>query len=210
MPRVTEIQHSLVEHHLSHLREATTPPNEFRAALRCLSVLIANEATRDLATIQTTVTTPITKMSGSKLSQRIALVPILRAGLGMVDPLLELIPSVEVWHLGVYRDEETARPVEYYCKFPHDNPVDVVLILDPMLATGGSAISAISKITDWGVKSIKLLSVIAAPEGIAAVTSQFPQTEIFVGAIDKELNASKFIVPGLGDAGDRTFNTVPR
>ena len=154
------------------------------------------------------MTTPLTTITGAELSQRIALVPILRAGLGMVDPLLELIPHAEVWHLGLYRDEDTARPVEYYCKVPRTDPADVVFILDPMLATGGSAVSAIKTMGAWGVASIKLLSIIAAPEGIETVISQWPETEIFVGSIDRELNSKKFIVPGLGDAGDRTFNTL--
>lgn len=205
---VIELQHPLVQHHLAHLRDEKTSPQDFRAALRCLSVLIASEATRNLATKSISVTTPLTTMIGATLSQRIALVPILRAGLGMVDPLLELIPFAEVWHVGMYRDEATAKPVEYYCKIPRTDPVDVVFILDPMLATGGSAVSAIKTMKDWGVGSIKLLSIIAAPEGIEAVTRELPETEIFVGAIDRELNSRKFIVPGLGDAGDRTFNTL--
>ena len=208
MRRVNEIRHPLVDHHLAQLRAETTPPQAFRFALRCLSVLIACEATRALTTKPVSVTTPLTTITGAELSQRIALVPILRAGLGMVDPLLELIPHAEVWHLGLYRDEDTARPVEYYCKVPRTDPADVVFILDPMLATGGSAVSAIKTMGAWGVASIKLLSIIAAPEGIETVISQWPETEIFVGSIDRELNSKKFIVPGLGDAGDRTFNTL--
>ena len=208
MRRVHEIRHPLVEHHLAHLRAETTTPHAFRFALRCLSVLVACEATRDLTTKPISVTTPLTTVPGSELSQRIALAPILRAGLGMVDPLLELIPQAEVWHLGLYRDEETAMPVEYYCKVPRTDPADVVFILDPMLATGGSAVSAIKTMVTWGVRSIKLLGIIAAPEGIEAVISERPETEIFVAAIDRELNSRKFIVPGLGDAGDRTFNTL--
>jgi uracil phosphoribosyltransferase len=208
MQRVVEIHHPLVQHHLAHLREEKTAPHEFRVALRCLSVLMATAATRDLATTPVSVATPVTSMTGAKLSQRIALVPILRAGLGMVDPLLELIPFAEVWHLGLYRDEVTAKPVEYYCKIPLTDPADVVFILDPMLATGGSAVSALKTMSTWGVRSIKLLSIIAAPEGIDAVTSEYPETEIIVGAVDRELNSRKFIVPGLGDAGDRIFNTL--
>ena len=147
-------------------------------------------------------------MAGSELAVKIALVPILRAGLGMVDPILDLIPEAEVWHLGLYRDEATAQPVRYYNKLPETNPVDVAIVLDPMLATGGSATVAIESLTQWGVKSIKLISVIASQAGVDAVASRFPDTQIIVGAIDPELNAVKYIVPGLGDAGDRTFNTL--
>lgn len=147
-------------------------------------------------------------MTGKELLPRIALVPILRAGLGMTEPLLDLLPTAEVWHLGLYRDEATARPVEYYCKIPKERPVDVAIVLDPMLATGGSAMIALNTLQKWGVRSIKLIAAIAASEGIKAVTDQSPQTQIYVGAIDRELNAQKFIVPGLGDAGDRTFNTL--
>ena len=162
----------------------------------------------DLLLVEHQVTTPITDMKGSKLTQRIGLVPILRAGLGMVDPILQLIPSSEVWHLGLYRDEETAQPVEYYSKLPASDPVEVGLVLDPMLATGGSVTSALSALKRWGVPHTKVLSVIASQEGIETVSQQFPDTQVFVCGIDAELNAQKFIVPGLGDAGDRTFNTV--
>ena len=144
------------------------------------------------------------------LSERIGLIPILRAGLGMVDPILALIPIAEVWHLGLYRDETTARPVKYYSKLPPGRPVDVALIVDPMLATGGSAISAMETLTEWGVKTIKLLSLIAAPEGLEEVSEAFPSSQVFVCAIDEKLNDQKFIIPGLGDAGDRMFNTIER
>jgi uracil phosphoribosyltransferase len=142
------------------------------------------------------------------LAQRVGLVPILRAGLGMVDPILELIPTAEVWHLGLYRDEATARPVEYYSKLPATEPVDVALVIDPMLATGGSATAALAALKRWGVAHTRLLSIIAAREGIQAVQEQFPKTKIYACAIDPELNGRKFIVPGLGDAGDRIFNTL--
>jgi uracil phosphoribosyltransferase len=146
-------------------------------------------------------------MTGSRLAHRIAIVPILRAGLGMVEPVLELIPEAEVWHLGMYRDEATAQPVEYYSKLPADNPAHVALVLDPMLATGGSIRSAVGAMKKWGVRDVRVLSVIAAPEGIRIFHEEFPDVPVYVAAIDEELNSHKFIVPGLGDAGDRIFNT---
>ncbi|MCA9151232.1 MAG: uracil phosphoribosyltransferase, partial [Planctomycetales bacterium] len=174
---------------------------------RQLAVLLAYEATQDLQLKPSTVTTPLATMQGAALAERVGIVPILRAGLGMVDPVVDLIPEAEVWHLGLYRDEDTAEPVEYYSKLPPNRPVDVALVLDPMLATGGSAIAAIDVLKRWGVARCKLLSIIAAQPGIDRVTSQFPDAQIYVCAIDPELNDRKFIVPGLGDAGDRIFNT---
>ena len=208
MLHVFESDHPLVQYHLTQLRDKNTSPVEFRALIRRLSSLLAFEATRDLAVRDRSLQTPLTSMVGSELAAKIALVPILRAGLGMVDPILDLIPAAEVWHLGLYRDEATAQPVRYYNKLPQTNPVDVAMVLDPMLATGGSATAAIESLTEWGVRSIKLISVIASQEGVDAVVTRFPETQIFVGAIDPELNAVKYIVPGLGDAGDRTFNTL--
>lgn len=155
------------------------------------------------------VETPMASAECHVLSQRIALTPILRAGLGMTDPILQLIPTAEVWHLGLYRDEETARPVEYYSKLPKVNPPDVVMILDPMLATGGSINAAIETLKKWGSKDIRVLSIISAQPGIDAVTNVHPDVSIYTCAIDPMLNDRKFIVPGLGDAGDRTFNTMP-
>lgn len=207
---VTEVDHPLIRHHLTRLRDSSTQPLRFRNLIRRLAVLLAYEATKDLLVRETTVETPLTKAGGHQLQQRIGLVPILRAGLGMVDPVLDLIPDAEVWHLGLYRDEATARPVEYYSKLPPGDPVDVALIVDPMLATGGSAVAAMETLSRWGVPNVKLLSVIAAREGIQAVQSRFPETQIYLCAIDAELNAQKFIVPGLGDAGDRIFNTERR
>jgi uracil phosphoribosyltransferase len=173
-----------------------------------LASLLAYEATKDLRAEAVTVETPLAKAEGRRLAQRIGLIPILRAGLGMVDPVLELIPTAEVWHLGLYRDEETAKPVKYYAKLPAERPVDVALILDPMLATGGSVVAALTTLRDWGVPHVKLLSLIAAEEGVKLVESLFPDSQIYVCQIDPELNDRKFIVPGLGDAGDRIFNTV--
>ncbi len=202
-----EVRHPLIQNHLSALRDAATGPAEFRLLIQRLAVLLAYEATKDLLVEPIQVKTPLAVTAGHRLGQRIGLIPILRAGLGMVDPLLHLLPAAEVWHLGLYRDENTAQPVEYYSKISNTVPVDVALILDPMLATGGSAGVALSTLRDAGVKSVKLLSVIASRDGIAEVESSFPETQIYVCAVDDTLNEQKFIVPGLGDAGDRIFNT---
>lgn len=205
---VFEVAHPLIECHLTQLRDTGTSPAAFRAHVRRLATLLAYEATQDLLTTNTTVTTPLTRTTGAQLAQRVGLVPILRAGLGMVDPVLDLIPEAEVWHLGLYRDEDTAQPVEYYSKLPPERPVDVALVVDPMLATGGSMIAALQTLRGWGVEQLKLLSIIASEEGIKHVETEFPDAQIFVCKIDPELNDAKFIVPGLGDAGDRIFNTL--
>ena len=203
-----EVTHPLIQHHLSRLRDRDTPASRFRASLGRLAVLLAYEATKDLTLAPRTVITPLTETTCHQLTQRIALVPILRAGLGMVDPILNLIPEAEVWHLGLYRDEATAEPVEYYSKIAGDRPFDTALVLDPMLATGGSATAALETVQEHQVPHMKLLSIIASRDGIQEVESRFPGTQIFVCAIDPILNEQKFIVPGLGDAGDRSFNTV--
>ena len=208
MSGVHEVDHPLVRRHLTRLRDKTTPPEEFRSLVRRLATLLAYEATKDLACAEMTVETPLTMTAGSELSERIGLVPILRAGLGMVDPVLDLIPTAEVWHLGLYRDESTAQPVKYYSKLPPKRPVDVALVVDPMLATGGSAVAALETLREWGVKRTKVLSIIASEEGIRSVVGLFPESQLYVCQIDPELNDQKFIVPGLGDAGDRIFNTV--
>jgi uracil phosphoribosyltransferase len=205
---LVELSHPLVKHHITRLRCAETPPPEFRLLIHRLAVLLAYEATRDLLIEPTTVQTPLAEAPGGSIAERIALVPILRAGLGMVDPILNLIPEAQVWHLGIYRDEKTMQPVEYYSKLPVGRPVDTALILDPMLATGGSVSAAIGEVQDWGVAKIKVLSIIASRHGIEAIQNRRPETQIYVAAIDPELNDHKFIVPGLGDAGDRTFNTL--
>ena len=207
MTHLFAANHPLIDHHLVRLRDKETPPSEFRTLIGRLAGLLAYEATKDLEVVPTRVTTPVDDADGSLLSQRIGIVPILRAGLGMVDPVLNFIPDAEVWHLGLYRDEKTARPVEYYQKLPDRDPVDVALVLDPMLATGGSATVAIRTLERWGVKSIKLCSMIAAQDGIDEVQHECPGTQIYVCTIDPILNENKFIVPGLGDAGDRIFNT---
>ena len=206
--RSFEVAHPLIQHHLTQLRDKATPPAEFRRLIQRLSVLLAYEATGSLRVRPHRVQTPVAPAAGFQLDERIGLIPILRAGLGMVDPILDLIPSAEVWHLGLYRDESTAQPVQYYSKLPVDRPVDVALVLDPMLATGGSALLALSAMRDWGVPRLRLLSVIASQDGVRAVHEAFPEADIYVCAVDDELNAQKFIVPGLGDAGDRTFHTT--
>ncbi len=204
--RIVEIDHPLVRHHLSRLRDVATASEEFRRQVRRLSVLLAYEATRSLALRPTTIQTPLASAEGRRIDERIGIVPILRAGLGMVDPVLELLPEAEVWHLGYYRDEETHQPVEYYKKFTRSAPPDYALVLDPMLATGGSAVAALQAVEEWGVKRVALLTLIAAPEGIRRVQESSPATTIYVCAVDHYLNDQAFIVPGLGDAGDRIFN----
>jgi len=207
MPSITEVDHPLIKRHVSQLRDVSTSSEQFRLLLRRLAALLAYEATQDLQLAPHAVTTPLESMEGQRLAERIGIVPILRAGLGMVDPVLDLIPEAEVWHLGMYRDEVTAQPVEYYSKLPSSHPVDVGLVLDPMLATGGSALAAVECLQRWGVRQIKLLSVIASREGADRLAQAAPEVQVYVCAIDETLNAHKFIVPGLGDAGDRTFNT---
>lgn len=174
------IQHPLVDHHLSQLRDVATNSAAFRQNLRPLTALLAMEATRDLRQEDRSVTTPLQKITGKKLSDRVGLIPILRAGLGMVETALEFLPESEVWHLGLYRDEQTAEPVEYYRKFPQSHPVDVGLVLDPMLATGGSATAAFTTLQQWGVPTIKLLAVIASRSGIELLQREFPTVSIYV------------------------------
>ena len=205
--RVFELQHSVVEHHLSRLRAKTTSPAEFRRHVRMLSTLLAAEATRDLTLSSIQVETPNEITTCSELAGRLAAVPILRAGLGMVEPMTDLIPQLEVWHLGLYRDEETAQPIHYYDKLPASDPPDIAFVLDPMLATGGSACMAIQTLKRWGVPEIRMLSIISAPEGIARLQREFSDVNVYSCAIDRGLNERNYIVPGLGDAGDRIFNT---
>lgn len=209
MSGVFEVQHPLIACHLTRLRDKSTPPAEFRALVSRLASLLAYEALKDLRTERLSIETPLARTEGRQLAQRIGLVPILRAGLGMVEPVLELIPQAEVWHLGLYRDEATARPVKYYSKLPDERPVDVALVVDPMLATGGSAVAAMTTLREWGVPQIKLLALIGSEEGCKFVEMECPEAQIYVCQIDPDLNDKKYIVPGLGDAGDRIFNTVP-
>lgn len=200
------LDHPLVQHHLVSARDRRTTSGAFRRMIERLAMLLTYEATKDLATRRVRVRTPLAWAEGRVLTQRIGLIPILRAGLGMVDPVFNLISGAEVWHLGFYRDEKTLQPVEYYSRLPKKDPVDVALILDPMLATGGSALAAIDAVKRWGVKQIKMLCMIAAPEGLRRVLEKHPDVQIYVCAIDKRLNRHGYILPGLGDAGDRIFN----
>jgi uracil phosphoribosyltransferase len=207
MSNVYESQHPLVKHKLSRLRDKNTEPKKFRELTREIAALLAYEATADLAVMPRELETPLEKMTGHELKEKIGLVPILRAGLGLVEGFWELMPSAEVWHIGLYRDEKTLRPVEYYNKLPLEPTVSVCLILDPMLATGGSATATAEVVKKWGVKKIKYVGLIAAPEGIKAMQTAHPDIDIFVAAIDDHLDEHAYIVPGLGDAGDRQFGT---
>ena len=199
--------HPLVAHKLSRLRDKNTDPKKFRELVREIAALLAYEATADLQTVPRELETPLAKMTGAELREKIGLVPILRAGLGMVEGFWELMPSAEVWHIGLYRDEKTLRPVEYYNKLPLEPTVSVCIILDPMLATGGSATATAAVLKRWGVKKIKFVGLIAAPEGIKAMQTAHPDIPIHIAAIDDHLNERAYIVPGLGDAGDRQFGT---
>jgi uracil phosphoribosyltransferase len=200
-------QHPAILHKLAVLRDEATEPKKFREVVRELSWLLGYEALADARVRPRTIRTPIEEMDAAELADRIGLVPILRAGLGMVDAMLELKPTAEVWHLGLFRDERTLRPVEYYNKLPDSATVDLCLILDPMLATGGSATAAIEVLKRWGAVRIKLVNLIAAPEGVEAVTAAHPDVEIYCAALDRQLNDKGYIMPGLGDAGDRQFGT---
>jgi uracil phosphoribosyltransferase len=206
-PTVHVSQHPAVLHKLAILRDERTEPKKFRELVRELSWLLGYEALADVGVRPLDIRTPMEPMTAHELDARIGLVPILRAGLGMVDAMLELMPTAQVWHLGLFRDERTLRPVEYYNKLPNSATVDLCLILDPMLATGGSATAAIEVLKKWGAVRIKLVNLIAAPEGIEAVTSAHPDVQIHCAALDRELNDRGYIQPGLGDAGDRQFGT---
>jgi uracil phosphoribosyltransferase len=207
MNRVYESKHPLIQHKLTFLRQSDTGVRRFQELVWELTTLLAYEALADLALVGTTVTTPLAEASGHVLSERIALVPILRAGLGMVDPIWNLIPDAQVGHIGLYRDESTLQPVQYYCKLPPASQVDICLLLDPMLATGGSTTAACKILKDKGIRQIKFVGIIAAPEGIEQLHGAHPDVDIFVGVVDCCLNDHGYIVPGLGDAGDRLFGT---
>jgi uracil phosphoribosyltransferase len=200
--------HPLVAHKLTKLRDRNTDPKKFRELIREIAALMAYEATRDLATDPASVVTPMGEAQGVVLREKIGLVPILRAGLGMVEGIWDLMPSSEVWHIGLYRDERTLKPVEYYNKLPVEPTVSVCLVLDPMLATGGSAVAAIDILKRWGVGKIKFVGLIAAPEGIDNLSRHHPDVPIHLAAVDSHLNDIGYIVPGLGDAGDRQFGTA--
>ena len=199
--------HPLVAHKLAILRDTGTDTKKFRELVRELTWLLGYEAMADLATRARRVQTPLEETDGAEVEPRVGLVPVLRAGLGMVDAMLELFPEAQVWHLGLFRDERTLRPVEYYNKLPDAATVQVCLILDPMLATGGSAAATVDILKAWGAARIKLVNLIAAPEGVAAVTAAHPDVDIYCAALDRSLNEKGYIQPGLGDAGDRQFGT---
>jgi uracil phosphoribosyltransferase len=206
-PNLHVSQHPAVRHKLGILRDERTEPKKFREVVRELSWLLGYEALADARTQDLEIRTPIEVMAAEELADRIGFIPILRAGLGMVDAFLELMPTAQVWHLGLFRDERTLRPVEYYNKLPDSATVDLCLILDPMLATGGSATAAIEVLKKWGAVRIKLVNLIAAPEGVEAVLAAHPEVEIYTAALDRQLNERGYIMPGLGDAGDRQFGT---
>ena len=202
------VDHPLIQHKLSLLRNVNTSSKDFRRLVSEIAMLMCYEATRDLPLKSVEIETPITKMQTNVLAGRkLVFVPILRAGLGMVDGVLNLIPSARVGHIGLYRDPETKKPVEYYCKLPSDLPMRDVIVLDPMLATGGSAIDAVTQIKKRNPKSIKFMCIIAAPEGVKAFSEAHPDVQVFSASLDGKLNSDCYIVPGLGDAGDRIFGT---
>ena len=208
MDKVFVIDHPLIKHKLSFIRDKNTGPKEFRELVAEVSLLMAYEVTRNLSLETKTIETPICSTEAQVLSgKKIGVIPILRAGLGMVDGILRLVPAARVGHIGVYRDPETLNPVEYYCKLPADVSEREIILVDPMLATGGSLCTAIGFLKEKGCVSIKLMCLIAAPEGLARVRQQHPDVDIYVAAIDEKLNEHAYIVPGLGDAGDRLFGT---
>ncbi len=208
MSKVTQIAHPLILHKLTFIRDKKTGAKDFRELVEEVSMLMAYEATRDLQLREIEIETPICKTKSKVLAgKKMAIVPILRAGLGMVDGMLKLIPAAKVGHIGLYRDEETLQPVEYFCKLPQDIADREVIVVDPMLATGGSAVDAITLLKQKGARYIRLMCLISSPEGIKQVMENHPDVDIYVGAIDEKLNENGYIVPGLGDAGDRLFGT---
>ena len=208
MEKVHVLDHPLLQHKLSILRDEKTGVKEFREIVGEVATLMCYDATRDLPLQEVPVQTPVAQAVTRQIAgKKLAIVPVLRAGLGMVEGILTLIPSAKVGHIGLFRDPETLEPVKYYCKMPSDIAERDVIILDPMLATGGSAAAAITFVKEYGVKNIKLMNILAAPEGIARVRQEHPDVDIYVAAVDEKLNDHGYIVPGLGDAGDRIFCT---
>ena len=205
---VNIMTHPLISHKLTIMRNKETSVKDIRECAHEVALLLGYEATKDLKLKDYEIATPICKTTGKQIERQVALVPILRAGLGMVDALMDLIPAAKIGHIGLYRNEETLEPVEYYCKLPTDIAERQVLVLDPMLATGGSAVAAINFIKKRGAKNIKFVCIIAAPVGIETLRKAHPDVEIFCGALDEKLNENGYIVPGLGDAGDRLFGTL--
>ena len=208
MGQLHVINHPLIQHKLTYMRKKETGSKDFRILLDEISMLMGYEVTRDLPLCDYEIETPNTKMTGKVISgKKLAIIPILRAGLGMVNGMLELVPVAKVGHIGLYRDPETHKPVEYYCKLPTDIGERIVIVVDPMLATGGSASDAITMLKKRGCTNIRLMCLVAAPEGVAAVQAAHPDVDIYTAALDEKLNEHAYIVPGLGDAGDRLFGT---
>lgn len=208
MGKVVVMDHPLIQHKIGIMRSIETGSKDFRTLVSEVAMLECYEATRDLELVDVEIETPICKATVKELKgKKLAVVPILRAGLGMVDGMLEMIPAAKVGHIGLYRDPETAEPVEYYCKLPEDCGSREVFVVDPMLATGGSAVAALDMLKDKGVKNIHFMCIIAAPEGVKRLTEAHPDIDLYIGALDERLNEHKYIVPGLGDAGDRIFGT---
>ena len=208
MNNVIEMKHPLIQHKISRLRDKNTGTAEFRALVEEIAMLMGYEALKDLPLEDVEVETPIEKCKTPMISGRkLAIVPILRAGLGMVDGALKMIPAAKIGHIGLYRDPETLKPVEYYCKLPADCAEREVFVVDPMLATGGSSVAAIRMLKEKGCKKIHFLCIIAAPEGVKAMQEAHPDVDVYIGALDEHLNEHGYIVPGLGDAGDRIFGT---
>ncbi len=208
MSKLHVVDHPLIQHKLTIMRSVKTGSKDFRQLLEEISLLMGYEITRDLPLKDIEIETPIAKMKAKTISgKKVAIVPILRAGLGMVDGLVSLIPVAKIGHIGLYRDESTHTPVVYYCKLPFDIDSRIVILCDPMLATGGSSSDAIQMLKDKGCKSIRLMCLVAAPEGIAKVQADHPDVDIYTAAVDECLNENAYIVPGLGDAGDRIFGT---
>ncbi len=208
MQKIMIMDHPLIQHKIGLIRRCETGSRDFRALIGEIAMYMCYEATRDLKLKDVEIETPICKTTVKELSgKKLAVVPILRAGLGMVDGMLAMIPAAKVGHIGLYRDPETLKPVEYYCKLPADSQEREVFVVDPMLATGGSAIAAIDLLKEKGVKNIRFMCIIAAPEGLEAMKKAHPDVDIYVGALDDHLNDHGYIVPGLGDAGDRIFGT---
>ncbi len=206
-PQLHVSAHPLVKEKVTRLRDETTPPKIFRELVAEIATLLLYEATADLPTEPREVKTPLAISKGARLRDKVGLVPVLRAGIGMVEAALELMPEAQVWHIGLFRDERTLRPISYYNKLPSSATVQVCLVLDPMLATGGSATETVDILKKWGAKRIKYVGIIAAPEGVRALSSAHPDVPIHVAALDERLNDKGYIVPGLGDAGDRQFGT---
>ena len=208
MGKVVVLDHPLIKHKLTFIRDKNTGSKEFRELVKEVSMLMAYEVTRDLSLEEIDIQTPLIKMKSQVISgKKLGLVPILRAGLGMVDGMLSLLPAARVGHVGLYRDPKTLKPVEYYCKLPKDIEDRELIVLDPMLATGGSAVAAIEFLKERGSNSIKLVCLIAAPEGIETLHKAHPEVDIYVASVDERLNEDAYIIPGLGDAGDRLFGT---